>query len=78
MVNFPTGIRDCDSHSPAILDLFIPSATSICFTITFPALGNSDHVVVSVFIDFSSCSEWDAPFDRIAYDYSHADLRQSS
>ena len=44
MVNFPTRIPDCDSHSPALLDLFISSDTSICFTITFPPLGNSDHV----------------------------------
>ena len=40
----------------------------------FPPLGNSDHVVVSVFIDFSSNSQWDASFHRIAYDYSRANL----
>ena len=39
----------------------------------FPSLGNSDHVVVSVSIDFPSCSQQDALFQRIAYDYSHAD-----
>ena len=39
----------------------------------FPRLGNSDHVVVSVSIDFPTNSEWDAPFHCIAYDYSHAD-----
>ena len=39
----------------------------------FPSLGNSDHVVVSVSIDFPSNIQWDAPFHRIAYDYSHAD-----
>ena len=39
----------------------------------FPPLGNSDHVVVSVSIDFPTNSHWDAPFHRIAYDYSHAD-----
>ena len=39
----------------------------------FPPLGNSDHVFVSVSIDFPSSSQWDAPFHRIAYDYSHAD-----
>ena len=38
----------------------------------FPPLGKSDHVV-SVSIDFPSNSEQDAPFDRIAYDYSCAD-----
>ena len=36
-------------------------------------MGNSDHVVVSVSIDFPSNSQRDAPFHRIAYDYSRAD-----
>ena len=40
---------------------------------TFPPLGNSDHVVISVSIHFSSNSQWDAPFHWIAYDYSRAD-----
>ena len=73
MVNFPTGIPDCDSHSPALLDLFRSSDASICSTMTFPPLGNSDHVVVSVFIDFPSYSQWDVLFHCIAYDYSRAD-----
>ena len=38
----------------------------------FPPLGNSD-VVVSVSIDFPTNSQRDAPFHRIAYDYSRAD-----
>ena len=42
MVNFPTRIIDCDSHSPALLDLFLSSDTSICSTIAFSPLGNSD------------------------------------
>ena len=73
MVNFPTRILDCDSHSPALLDLFISSDASICSTMAFPPLGNSDHVVVSVSIDFPSYSQWDALFHCIAYDYSCAD-----
>ena len=73
MVNFPTWIPGCDSHSPATLDLFISSDANICSTMTFPPLGNSDHIVVSVSIDFPSNSQWDAPFHCIAYDYSHAD-----
>ena len=40
---------------------------------TFPPMGNSDHFVVSVLIDFSSNSKWDGPFHQIAYDYSYAD-----
>ena len=62
---------DCDSHSPALLDLFLPSDTSICSTMAFPPLGNSDHIV-SVWIDFPSNSQWDAPFHCIAYNYSCA------
>ena len=73
MVDFPTRIPDCASHSPALLDLFLSSDTSICSTMAFPPLGNSDHVVVSVSIDFPTNSQQDAPFHRIAYDYSCAD-----
>ena len=39
----------------------------------FAPLGNSDHVVVSVSIDFPTNSQWDTPFHCIAYDYSLAD-----
>ena len=56
MVNFPTRISDCDSHSPALLDLFFSSNVSICSTIAFPRLGNSDHVVVSISNDFRTNS----------------------
>ena len=73
LINFPTRIPDCDSQSPALLDLFISSDASICSTMAFPPLGNSDHVVVSVSIDFPTNSQQDSPFHRIAYDYSRAD-----
>ena len=59
MVKFPTWILDCDSHSPTLLDLFLTSDASICYTIAFPPLGNSDPVVASVSIDFLSNSQWD-------------------
>ena len=51
MVNFPIWIPNCDSHSPALLDLFISSDASICSIMAFPPLGNSDHNV-SVSIGF--------------------------
>ena len=73
MFNFPTWIPNCDSHSFALLDLFISSDTSVCSTIVFPLLGNFDHFVISVSIVFPSYSQPDAPFYRIAYDYSCAD-----
>ena len=52
---------------------FISSDTSIRFTMAFPPLGSSDHLVVSVSIDFPSNWQWDTPFYCIAYDYSRAD-----
>ena len=73
MVNFPIRIPDCDSHSPALLNLFLSSDASICSTIAFRPLGNSDHAVVSVSINFPLNSQPDALFHCIAYDYSRAD-----
>ena len=73
MVNFLTRIPDCDSHSPAFLDLFISSDSSICSRMAFPPLRNSDHVAVSVSIDFAINSKRDAPSHRITYDYSRSD-----
>ena len=67
VVNFPTRIPGSDSHIPALLDFFLSSNASICSTLAFPPLGNSDHV------DFPSNSQRDAPFHCIAYGYSRAD-----
>ena len=68
-----TWIPDCGSHSPTLLDLFLSCDASICSTVAFPLLGNSDHVVVSVSIDNFPNSQRDALFHCIAYDYSHVD-----
>ena len=46
-------------------DLFISSDASICSTMVFSPLGNSGHVVVSVFIDFLINSKRDAPFHSL-------------
>ena len=73
MVNFPTRISDCRCLSPTLLDLFLSSDASICFTMAFPSLENFSHLVVSVSIDFPINSKQDTPFHRIAYDYSRAD-----
>ena len=73
MVNFPTWIPDCDSHIPALLDLFLSSDASIFSTMAFPLLGNPDQFVVSVSIDFPINSKQNALFHCIACDYSHAD-----
>ena len=72
MVNFPTRIPDCDSHGPSLLDLLLSSDASICSTMAFPPLGNSDHVV-SVSTNFPLNSQRDASFHWIAYEYARAD-----
>ena len=59
--------------SPALLDLFVSSDTSICSTMAFPPLRNSDHVVSSFYIDFPINSKQDTPFHCVASDYSHVD-----
>ena len=66
----PTWIPDCDSH---ILLFWIYSFIFIhyMFMMTFPSLGNSDHV--SVFFDFPINSKQDTLFHCIAYIYSRAD-----
>ena len=72
-LTFSTQITACDFHSPALLHLPVASDASICSTMAFPPLVNSDHVVVSVSIDFPSNSKLDALFHCIAYDYFCAD-----
>ena len=56
-----------DSHSPALLNLFISSDAIICSIMASPPVGNSDHVVVSVPIDFR---KQDTLLNHIAYNYS--------
>ena len=53
--------------------IYLSSDTSICSTMAFPPLGNSNHVVVSVSINFPTKSKRDTLFHLIAYDYSCAD-----
>ena len=62
MINFPTRVPDCDSCSPALLDLFQCSDTSTCSAMAFPPMRNSDHAFVSVLLIFLSNSKWDGPF----------------
>ena len=55
------------------MDLFLSSVASICSTVAFHPLGNSDHVVISVSFDFPINWKQDAPFHRMAYDFFRAD-----
>ena len=63
------------SRSINLLCLSLETLTSITLTSinVFSSLGNSDHVVVSVSIDFPINSKQDTLFHHIAYDYSQAD-----
>ena len=53
--------------------LFLFSDASICSAMAFPPLINSNHIAVSVSIEFHSNSQRNALFHRITYDYSRAD-----
>ena len=55
------------------MDLFLSSNAISCSTMDFTPLGNSDHVVVSVPIDFLSNPKRDVRFAWIAYNYSRDD-----
>ena len=68
MVNFPTRISDCDSHSPALLDLFICSDPSI-----FLQWLSLHWEILIIIVVFPSNTQRDAPFHCIVYDCSWAD-----
>ena len=55
------------------MDFSLSFHASICSTMAFPTLGNSNHVVGSVSINFPVNPKPIALFYRIAYDYSHAE-----
>ena len=68
MVNFPTRISDCDSHSPALFDLFICSDPSI-----FLQWLSLHWEILIIIVVFPSNTQRDAPFHCIVYDCSWAD-----
>ena len=55
------------------MDLSLSSDTSICSALAFHCLGNFNHVVVSVSIDFPSHSKGGDSFHHAAYVYFYAD-----
>ena len=73
-LTFQLGSYDnSESCSSTLLELFLSSDASISSPMAFSPLVNSDHIVVSVSIDFPSNLKRDAPFIHIAYDYSCVD-----
>ena len=69
MVDFPTRIPDCDSRSSALLDDFF--LLTLVFVLQWLCLRR--EIQIMLFTDFPSDSKRDAPFHRIAYDYSRSD-----
>ena len=69
MVNFPTWIPSSNSHSPALLDIFISSDISVSSTMVLSPLRKSGHIVASVSLDFLSNSKRDVLFHLIVYDF---------
>ena len=72
MINFRSRVSYCNSHSPALLNLFIYSNTLFSGKL-FSSFGNSDHGVVLVSMDFLPNSKGDNPFHFIAYEYFRGD-----
>ena len=52
MVMFPIYIPDYASHSSSVLDFFLSLDTSICSTMGFLPLENSDHVICQFSLTF--------------------------
>ena len=73
VITFPSQMTLLGSLTMILTALLFWIDASICSTMAFPPSENSDHVVVSVSIDFPSYSQGDAPFHRIAYDYHCTD-----
>ena len=65
MVNFPTRIPGSGSHSPALLDFCLSSNASICSTLAFPPLGNSDHVAFHQILNAMPRADWDVLCDHL-------------
>ena len=73
IVDFPTRIPDREDHQPYLLDLFLCSNPEMCSASAHPPLGNSDHLVVSVDVDFIDKSNKEHPYHRTVFSYSNAD-----
>ena len=52
IVDFPTRIPDRDDHQPYLLHLFLCSNPDSCTVASHTHLGKSDHMVVSVDMEF--------------------------
>ena len=70
MVIFATLITDCDSHSPALLDLFLSSDISI---LVLQWLSLYWEIAIMLLSQFPLTFHRDALFHHIAYDHSWAD-----
>lgn len=73
IVPFPTRLPDRVEQIPSLLDLFLSSNPDICSANSHPPFGSSDHVVVSVAVNFMVKATHDAPFHRTVFSYDKAD-----
>ena len=73
MVNFPTRISNCDSHSPALLDLFISS--ELVFVLQWLSLHWEILIMLSSQFpsNFHHIHNGMPMFHCVAYDYSLVD-----
>ena len=73
IVDFPTCNPDRDDHQPYLLDLFLCSNPDSCTVASHPPFGKSDHMVVSIDVQFVVKFTNEHPYHRIVYSYSKVD-----
>ena len=69
MVNLTTAIAYCRSHNVTLSDLFLSSDATVCSTVAFPSLGNSDHVAAAASNDLPSNSTAEVSFHCKTFGY---------
>ena len=72
-VSFPMRIPDRTEHDPYLLDLFLCSNPDKCSVSPHPPLGTSDHLVISVHMDFMVKSTNEHPYHHNVCSFNNAD-----
>ena len=74
LIDYPTRIPDAENQFSSLLDLFLTSCPDECKpSPPHPPFGTSDHVVISVTVNFPPKQSTEVPFHRTVYRYRKAD-----
>ena len=68
LIDYPTRIPDAENHFSSLLDLFLTSCPNECKpSPPHPPFGTSDHIVLSVTVNFPPKQSTEVPFHRTVY-----------